>query len=194
VTTATTPAPRGAMFSTPRRRRLLAAAAVTLAAAALASCSPTTSTNPSGTQGITAPSVAPANLTTLDGRQVSVPGNTPTALFFFSVECGQCVGGGKSLAQAQAQAAAQKADGNAGFVLVDMDPKDSPEAIPGFLEQIGGQNLPTVIDHGAALTGRFQVAAVSTLIVIDPTGKVTYRATEPASDKILDALHEAGAQ
>jgi hypothetical protein len=37
------------------------------------------------------------------------------------------------------------------------------------------------------------VAALSTLLVIDPSGKVSYRATDPSTDQITDALRKAGA-
>lgn len=39
-----------------------------------------------------------------------------------------------------------------------------------------------------------QVTALSTLIVINPNGEVTYRAIDPPPDKILTALGEAGAR
>ncbi|SKM30216.1 alkyl hydroperoxide reductase/ Thiol specific antioxidant/ Mal allergen [Mycobacteroides abscessus subsp. massiliense] len=179
-------------------RRLLAvavAAAAALAAATLAACgpasttspAPTTSTHPSGPSGNSAASANPVSLTTIDGKQVSVPGPVPTALFFFSVGCGECVGGGKSFAQATAQTAPRKA----AFLAVDMDPGDSPEAITGFLQQIGAQNLPAVIDRGATLSRTYQVSALSTLIVVDPAGKVTYRGTDPSADKIVAAVADA---
>ncbi|WP_201409496.1 TlpA family protein disulfide reductase, partial [Mycobacterium paraintracellulare] len=147
----------------------------------------TTSTNPSGPRGNNAASANPLTLTTIDGQQVSVPGPVPTALFFFSVGCGECAGGGKSFAQATAQTA----PGKAAFLAVDMDPGDSPEAITGFLQQIGAQNLPAVIDRGATLSRTYQVSALSTLIVVDPAGKVTYRGTDPSADKIVAAVAEA---
>ncbi len=38
------------------------------------------------------------------------------------------------------------------------------------------------------------VAALSTLIVVDPAGKVTYRATDPGPEAIQAALEKAGAK
>ncbi|WP_344870137.1 TlpA family protein disulfide reductase, partial [Rhodococcus aetherivorans] len=112
----------------------------------------------------------------------------PTALFFFSVGCGECVGGAKSVAQA----AGQLGD-KASFVLVDMDPGESAQTVAGFQDFTGTQALPAVIDTGATLTTRLSVASLSTLVVVDPAGKVTYRATDPSADQITTALRDAGA-
>ena len=54
-------------------------------------------------------------------------------------------------------------------------------------------NVPAAIDEGAALFQRFDVAALSTLIVIDGDGKVTFRATEPDAKTITAELVKAGA-
>jgi thiol-disulfide isomerase/thioredoxin len=159
---------------------------------AIAACGPATDTNPQASQGVSAPSPAPAALTTIDGRQVSVPGGAPTALLFFSFSCGECVGGGKSLAQAQATA--QKAGSKAGFLLVDIDPHESPQDAAHFREQIGGNNLPAVIDTGANLSRTYKISAPTTVIVVDPTGKVTYQGHAPAADQILEQLDKAAAK
>jgi hypothetical protein len=90
-----------------------------------------------------------------------------------------------------ATAVGDKAD----FLAVDMDPRESPETVRGFLDHIKAPQLPATIDTGAALSRRFQVAALSTLIVIDPRGgKVTYRATDPTADQIKAELAKVGAQ
>ena len=49
------------------------------------------------------------------------------------------------------------------------------------------------IDQGATLSQRFDVAALSTLIIVDSDGRVTFRATDPDADTIVSALHKAGA-
>jgi hypothetical protein len=43
----------------------------------------------------------------------------------------------------------------------------------------GDPDLPAASDHDASLGRRYQVAALSTLLVIDPAGAVTYRAVDP---------------
>ena len=187
MTTPATLATTRARSTTTRGRRLLAAVTGLLAVGALVACGPATSPNPSAAPG--APATNAITLTTVDGKQVTVPASTPTALLFFSYSCGECVGGGKSLAQAQA--AAQKTNSSVGFLAVDMDPKESPQDIAAFLEQIDGQNLPAATDQGATLSRTYQVSALTTVIVVDPAGKVTYRGHAPSSDQITAALNEA---
>ncbi len=156
---------------------------------AIAACGPAADTNPPASQGVNAPSPAPAALTTIDGRQVSVPGSAPIALLFFSFSCGECVGGGKSLAQAQATV--QQTGSKAGFLLVDMDPQESPQDAAHFREQIDGKNLPAVIDTGATLSRTYKISAPTTVIVVDPAGKVTYQGHAPSADQILEQLDKA---
>lgn len=192
-TTAATPGPRWVAATAPHRR-LLGAVTAGCAVAALAACSSSTPAGSSTAPGTSAPAstVAVTTLTTIDGHQMSVPGTSATALFFFAVGCGECVGGGKSLAQAQATVA--NAHGTAAFLAVDMDPSEAPAAITGFLAQVGAQNVPAVIDKDATLARTYQVSALSTLIVLNPTGTITYRATDPTADKILAALTDAEAK
>jgi AhpC/TSA family len=170
-------------------RRLLGAAAAVMMIGAIAACGSATVTNPPASQGASAPSPAPAALTTIDGRQVSVPGSAPTALLFFSFSCGECVGGGKSLAQAQASA--QQAGSKAGFLLVDMDPHESAQDAARFRDQIGGKDLPAVVDTGATLSRTYKISALTTVIVVDPAGKVTYQGHAPSADQILAHLDKA---
>lgn len=165
---------------------LLLATAVALLAACATSPSGSTAAAPAGqTQGASV-------VTTLSGQTVSVPNGIPAVLYFFSVGCGECIGGAKSLAQAahQAQQAGRKAD----FLLVDMDPTESARTIAGFQRDTDTQQLPAIVDTGAALSRRFHIAALSTLIVVDPTGKVTYRGTDPAIEQITAALAKVGAR
>ncbi|MBF6202451.1 TlpA family protein disulfide reductase, partial [Nocardia cyriacigeorgica] len=94
------------------------------------------------------------------GASVSVPATKPAALFFFSVGCGECVGGATSLAQA-----AERVGDKAVFVLVDMDPGESAQTVTGFQDSTGTRALPAVVDTGATLTKRYSVASLSTLVV-----------------------------
>lgn len=203
--TITMPTPANGQVSpnSPRAARLPAIAAALITAAALAACGHATTTNSSATPGANATATtaqskpgATANattVTTVDGKQVAIPGATPTAVLFFSYNCGQCVEGGKSLAAARA--AVQKNGGNAGFLAVDMDPKDAPGAVARYLDQIDGKNVPAAAaDSGAGLVTRFQIAETSSVIVVDPAGQVTFRGQAPSSDQILAALGKSSTQ
>lgn len=135
---------------------------------------------------------SPATVTSIDGQQISLPAaGKPTAVFFFSVGCGECVGGVRSLGAAAASADEKGTD--AGFLAVDMDPRESKETIEGFMAYVDAKQVPAAIDEGATLSQRFDVAALSTLIVVDADGKVTFRATDPDADTITAELEKAGA-
>ncbi|MEU2770441.1 TlpA disulfide reductase family protein [Streptomyces diastaticus] len=175
-----------------RRRTTLALAAAATAALTLSACGTDTKANTSGTSASSGNASAKADtVTLLDDTTLAVPANKPSALFFFSVGCGECAGGAKNLDKA-AQAF-DKAGKKANFLAVDMDPSESKQTIRQFLDYIKAPTLPATIDKGAALSQRYQVAALSTLIVVDPQGKVTYRATDPSADQIQNALKKAGA-
>ncbi|EOY45667.1 TlpA family protein disulfide reductase [Streptomyces anthocyanicus] len=176
-----------------RRRTALALAAAATAALTLSACGTDTKANtPATSAGSGNAAAAKADtVALLDDTTLAVPGDKPSALFFFSVGCGECAGGAKSLDKA-AQAF-DKAGKKANFLAVDMDPNESKQTIMQFLDYIKAPALPATIDKGAALSQRYQVAALSTLIVVAPQGKVTYRATDPSADQIQDALKKAGA-
>jgi thiol-disulfide isomerase/thioredoxin len=129
------------------------------------------------------------DITTINDEKIKVPGSKPAALFFFSVGCGECVGGAESLARAS-----EALNGKASVLAVDTDPSESPQTIQQFLGYIKAPELPPVIDKGATLSQRYKVAALSTLIVVDPSGMVTFRATDPHPEQIQAALEKAGAK
>ncbi|MFI8909074.1 mercury transporter [Streptomyces albidoflavus] len=178
-------------MTTPRPRTLLAlAVTAALAAGATACGSQAATTKPAAADAATSPGAHKGTeITTIGHEKITVPGTKPTALFFFSVGCGECAGGAKSLA-----AAGKALNGKANAVAVDMDPSESPQTIRQFLTSIKAPHLPAAIDTGAALSQKYKVAALSTLIVVDPAGKVTYRATDPGADQIQTALQKAGAK
>jgi hypothetical protein len=119
-------------------------------------------------------------------------GAAAPAVLFFSAGCGECVGGGTAVAGARA--AVQKATGTARFLAVDMVPTENTADVHRFLDQIGDTNLPAVIDTHGDLTSRYQVTAQTTLLVIDPSGRITYRGHAPAQDQILTALGPSAAR
>ncbi|MEU1925129.1 thioredoxin-like domain-containing protein [Streptomyces albogriseolus] len=176
-----------------RRRTALALAAAATAALTLSACGTDTktSTPATSTSGGNAAAAKADTLTLLDDTKLAVPAKEPAALFFFSVGCGECAGGAKNLDKAAK--AFDKAGKKANFLAVDMDPSESKTTIMQFLQYIKAPTLPATVDKNATLSQRYQVAALSTLIVVDPAGKVTYQATDPSAGQIQDALKKAGA-
>ncbi|GGL35389.1 hypothetical protein GCM10010095_20940 [Streptomyces anthocyanicus] len=177
--------------SLPRRRTFLALAVTAALAAGATACAGEDTAPKSSSVGTATDSGARkgTEVTTIADEKITVPGNRPTALFFFSVGCGECATGAKSLAKA-----GKTLNGKAGVLAVDMDPAESPQTIRQFLDYIKAPELPAAIDEGATLSQKYKVAALSTLIVVDPSGTVTYRATDPGPEAIQAALTKAGAK
>lgn len=129
---------------------------------------------------------APITLTTTTGTSVQVPTSTPTVLFFFTGECGTCVGGARSMSQAQQQT------GDSGqFLGVDMDPSATPEARAAFLEFADAQTLPVTVDDSGALAQRYQVRSLGTTVVVASSGTETFRGIDPSPEDITAALRQA---
>lgn len=93
----------------------------------------------------------------------------------------------------EAATTAENAGTVASFLAVDMDPGESKALIGDFMESVDAEHVPAAIDDGAALSRRFEVAALSTLIVVDADGTVTFRATDPDAATITAELAKAGA-
>ena len=187
-----------------RRRRAPGRACVGLAAIAaaalVASCSasPAARARDAGSAGRVAPGSSGAAtgqtvLTTIDGAAVRVPSNRPSVLVFLSMTCADCANAARTLAQVEAATnatarAAHLATTKARFLGVDMDRGASGKAVTDFLRSVGAAGLPAVLDEKAVLSGTYQVTALSTVLVIDPAGRVTFRAINPSPAKILAAV------
>ncbi len=176
-----------------RRRRLaglvLAAAAVALLGGCCGCGLPTQATNGGNDAGgATATPTRQAALTVqaLDGRPIQIPSGRPTVLYFFAAGCRQCLSGARTLAQARKQTGPA-----ATFLAVDLDPTEPPAVIRQFAAVAGDPDLPAASDRDANLGRRYRIAALGTLIVIDPAGTVTHRAVDPTIAPILAAIAKA---
>ncbi|MCA4135457.1 TlpA family protein disulfide reductase [Arthrobacter sp. M4] len=170
------------LLPTSRPRHVFSALLLAAALALTTACGNQQSPGTSATEASTAVTV-----TDIDGNTRTIPAGKPAALFFFSVGCGECVGGAKSLSKA-AEALGSSAD----YLLVDMDPKEPKTTVDGFRDYIKAPGLPSAIDTGAALTTRYRVTSLSTLVVVDANGNVTFRATDPSAEQIQAELTKAG--
>lgn len=166
------------------RARAGAVAAALTAAVAVAGCGAADSqtTSSSGTRPAAAATM-PRAVSTIDDTSLRLPDGKPAAVFFFTVGCGSCQAGGAALAQVRAKAAS-KAD----FLLVDLDPTEPRQDIDAFRTSIGDPSLSTVATGALDLAQTFKVSALSTVVVLNPAGAVTWRATDPSTDQIIAAL------
>jgi len=119
----------------------------------------------------------------LGGRQVQIPSSTPTVLFFFALGCVDCAAGAQATA-----AAARTAGPTAIFLGVDLDPGVSADEVSAFLASAGATGLPVTVEASTRLATTYQVATLSTVVVVNAGGEVTYRAVDPTPAAILAAV------
>jgi len=193
------PAPARAQGRSGSRRTVLVVTAAVVAVlavvvalyAARLSTNGSTDASPAAKAGAAAPAKAAAAFTarTLDGAGVDVPGSRPSALFFYSVECGACGPGAQALAEAQNAVGAK-----ANFVAVNVNPGDTDGDINGFLRDNQAERLALIRDTNARLLQAYQVNQLSTAIILNASGRVVYRAVDPTAGQIQSELAKVGAR
>lgn len=182
--------------SLPRRASAALVGAVAAAAVLTACGSPTPASSPkrvtstsagtsSHAQAATLP-VAGATLRTIDGTTVRVPSSKPSVLVFISISCADCSAAAKAVAKARTAVG-----DTATFLAVDLDPGVPARDLHGFLASVDAKNLPTMVDAKFGLLAKYNVSALSSVIVIDPAGKVTYRAINPSAGAITAAIAQS---
>lgn len=190
--------PRSPGRSRSRRTVLVVTAAVVAALtvvfvlyAARSSTNGSTAASPAARAGAAAPAKAAGAFTarTLDGAGVDVPGSRPSALFFYSVECGACGPGAQSLAEAQKAVGAK-----ANFVAVNVNPGDTDGDINGFLRDNQAKQLALIRDTNARLLQAYQVTQLSTAVILNASGQVVYRGVDPTAAQIQSELAKVGAR
>lgn len=190
TTTGRPPSPRS-----PRRRwPLLAGITVAaIAAAALAYTALTPAPAPTAGPGATAnasgsgAAVTAFTAHTATGAPVTVPGGKPSAVLFLSASCGTCGPAAHALATVQATDPQ-----GANYVVVDLDPSETPADIAAFLAKNQATTLASASDTTGALTSAFGVTQLSTAVFLSPDGQITARAVEPTATQIRDQLHSGG--
>ena len=130
--------------------------------------------------------VAGLTVTTIGGARVRVPSGKPSVLVFISLSCADCSAAAKAVAQAS-----RTIGDKATFLAVDLDPGVPAQDLNDFLGSVHAKTLPTMIDAKFALSAKYKVSALSSVIVIDPAGKVTYRAVNPTASAITTAVAQS---
>jgi hypothetical protein len=87
--------------------------------------------------------------------------------------------------------AAHLGTAKARFLGVDSDRDASAEVVSDFLHSVGANGLAAVLDPKYVLFRTYQVTALSTVLVIDAAGRVTFREVNPSPAKILAAVTAA---
>jgi len=133
---------------------------------------------------------AVATLRTTDGAVVRVPSARPSVLLFISLGCADCASSAQSVARV-AHWVANSQRARATVLAVDLDP-DLPAAhLNEFLNSVGAGGLPATISSDGSLLRKYHVTVLASVLIIDPAGKVVYRAVNPTTNAIIKALAAA---
>ena len=163
------------MKTTRNHRRIFTITAV-VAAAALILVLALTALN-RGSE--TAPAAGPAGannvdrieITSVDGKALTVPSTRPTVLYFMASWCYTCVPQAEAMKELE-QEYADKAD----FVAVDVTPETTKTQVDQFRELAGTPGYPFVVDRTGELTQKYAVTSLDSTVVIAPDGDILGRA------------------
>lgn len=159
------------------------AAASVAAVVALTSCSTATS------QSTTFPA-APAAVSAqaINGSTVTIPAaDKATAMIFYSVGCGTCIGITQQLAKIATE------HPTADYYAVNLDPTEDVRTSNGFLGYINSPQIIGINDTEGTLTKAYGVNSVSTVVIVDKDQQVIVNAYEPTPEEIKSAIAQATA-
>jgi thiol-disulfide isomerase/thioredoxin len=137
--------------------------------------------------GVTAPQVTAR---ALDGRQVELPADKPSVVFFFAGWCSSCIAEAAALGELQL-----KHGDDVDIVAVSIDPGDTPQTIEQFMQAAGSPGYPVLHDVDDSIRAAYEVTSLDVTVITDAAGKVVYRDSVASTvDQLQDGLRRAGAQ
>lgn len=120
----------------------------------------------------------------LDGEEVLVPEpGAYTVTYFYGVGCPSCVAALEEIAVAKDSAPADTT-----YLAININPSDEPGLIREFFEHIGNPGLILLRDPELAIAERYDVAALGTTLVFDPSGEEVFRGVDPNANELVSAL------
>lgn len=112
----------------------------------------------------------PRVVTTLDGRSVRVPvAGRPTVVYFVVVASPECA------AIAAKMAAVARTHPEVFYLLVDVNPYDSPESFQAFLARANDQDRPAAMDPEGRLAGALGARFIGEMVVFNAQGAEVFR-------------------
>ena len=183
-------APGGGLLT---RRRIIvvgivAAAALALVLAAI-STNRSTSAGPSGVAATqsTDTYAAPVRLTSIDGKQVSLPAGRPGMVMLSSSLCTTCFLTVRDMGKLKARSG-ERVD--AAFISVD--PGDSAATLGDRRDSIGDPPIPFAIDTSGTLASQYRITTLGTVVVYDAGGNIVQRSIEPTLSDLQAAFRRIG--
>jgi thiol-disulfide isomerase/thioredoxin len=181
-----------------RRRTIAVAAASALAVALVGAVAARSAQDPAtaaaaqvtGTGAQIGASAPQVTARALDGRQVELPADKPSAVFFFASWCGTCIPEAAALGKLH-----REHGDDVNIVAVSIDPGDTPETIEQFMQAAGSPDYPVLHDRNDSIRAAYEVTSLDVTVITDADGKVAYRDAVPSTlDQLQDGLRRAGAQ
>ena len=163
------------MTKTRNHRRIFTITAVIAAAAlililAITALNRGSETNPAtGSAG--GNTVDRIEVTSVDGKALTVPSTRPTVLFFMASWCYTCVPQAEAMKELE-----QEYAGKADFVAVDVTPENTQTEVDQFRELAGNPGYPFVVDRTGELTQKYAVTSLDSTVVVAPDGDILGRA------------------
>jgi hypothetical protein len=182
--------PSGALLE---RRRLIAVGIVALAAVAVVlaviSAQRTTNAAPGGADAAasSAAYAPPLRLTSIDGKQVSLPAGRPGMVMLSSSLCTTCFLSVRDMGKLKSRLGRRV---DAAFVSVD--PGDSAATLADRRDSIGDPPIPFAIDTSGTLATQYRITTLGTVVIYDAGGKIVERTVEPTLNDLQAAFRRVG--
>lgn len=134
------------------------------------------------------PSLPAFSVETLSGEMFHFPTGRPTAMYFTGSTCASCLPKAEALGRIE-----REAGGKLAVLGVDVDGFDTEEMFRDWIDHAGSPRHAFAMDRGFELLERFDVVALSTVIVADEAGRLVWRSAGHATEADLRrVLAEAG--
>lgn len=128
--------------------------------------------------------VLPAfEVTTLDGSRFVFPTGRPTALYFTGSTCASCLPKAAALDRIE-----REGDGDLAVLGVDVDGFDTEEMFRDWIAHVGAPRHDFAMDRDFELLDRFEVAALSTVIIADGEGRLVWRSADDVGETALRSI------
>jgi cytochrome oxidase Cu insertion factor (SCO1/SenC/PrrC family) len=168
----------GAELMTRRRAILAGIVAIAALALVLAAVSAQRTTNAAsvsaGASEAADSYAAPVRLTSIDGKQVTLPAGRPGMVMLSSSLCTTCFLTVRDMGKLKA-----RLGGRVDAAFISVDPGDSATTLADRRDSIGDPPIPFAIDTTGTLAERYQITTLGTVVVYDAAGRIVDRWIEP---------------
>jgi hypothetical protein len=175
------------------RRRIIVVGMVAAATLALVLAAISTNRSTSAARSPTAATqtpdayAAPVRLTSIEGKQVSLPAGRPGMVMLSSSLCTTCFLTVRDMGKLKSQLG-----GRIDAAFISVDPGDSAATLRDRRDSIGDPPIPFAIDTSGTIAAEYNITTLGTVVVYDATGKIVERSVEPTLNDLQAAFRRVG--